>query len=800
MLRLFGIGGLIVLLATIGALITGSLVFKGLTVFVGATLLGLYIFLRRSMPRRSGSLHLPGLREQVDVYLDDRGIPHIYANNPHDLYMAQGYVTAQDRLWTMDLQRRLSSGRLAEIFGTKLLDFDLHFRTLGMHRTAEASIALHSPEAREMLEAYAAGVNARIAEGRLPLEYWLLRCRPEPWAPSDSLAVGKYAAYYLSGNWDRELFRAKLTKVVGAEKTAELLLLTPDEELLHLIETIPLPDVEKLLDVAAATLRETSGTNGWVVGGEKTRSRAPVLSNDPHLATGNPAVWYQTHLVGPSGLDVTGATFPGIPGVLLGHNREISWGATNLSADCQDLYVEKVNPADSYEFRFGEGWEKAERIVETIRVRGAAHPVLHEVLVTRHGPVVARGEGTALSLRWTALEPSADLDTFLSINRARSWNEFRNALTTYSAPVQQFVFAAKDGTIAGKAAGKVPLRSKGSGQTVLPGWTGEYEWSGHMPFEQMPETVNPADNFVAAVDFQGDLGSGWLPPYRTLRVAERLRAASDLTVEKMLQLQTDDVNYHARALLQTLLNAIQEGLRQGPHPESLNEKEKRAMLLLSGWDCCEGADAAAPLLWHQWYLFLLEGIFRPQMGLALFDRFVASGMPVQVTDRLIHHVAVGGSSLWLDAEGENSLGRVALRAFRRAVGYLNAKHGSSPERWRWGREHTATFRHSLSAHVHKLRFFLDIGPFPLGGSEITLNRPSFSQLQPFQMTVAATWRQLVDLGQLEESRDICAPGQSSHPLSPHYADQLPDWLKGETHRQIIRHKMIQTLPCLRLKP
>lgn len=802
MLRLFGYGGLCVLFSAIITLATNAPFFKGLTLITAVAIVGMYVFLRRSLPRRNGTLTLPGLREQVDVFIDDRGVPHVYANNLHDLYMAQGYMTAQDRLWTMDLQRRAASGRLAALLGEKALDLDRHFRTLGMHRTAEASLPLHSPEATEALEAYAAGVNARIAEGRFPLEYTVLRCRPDPWTPSDSLLVGKYAAYCLVGNWDRELFRGKLTQCVGADKAAELFWLPPDSELLRLVEATPLPDVEKLLDIAAATLNETSGTNGWVAGGDRTRSGAPLLANDPHLAAANPAVWYQTHLVGPGGLDVTGATFPGVPGILLGHNRDIAWGATNLNADCQDVYVEQINPADNCEVRYQDGWEPTERIMETIQVRGS-HPVQHEVLISRHGPLIARGDTTALALRWTGLEPSADLEPFLAINRARTWNDFRAALATHAAPAQQFLFAGKDGTIAGKAAGRIPVRPHGTGQALLPGWTGTCEWAGSIDFDALPETVNPPEGFIAATGYEADqatLGSGWFPPYRAMRIAERLNAAGDLTVEKMQQLQTDFVNYHARSLLQTLLNAVQEGLRQGPHPETLNEREKRAMLLLSGWDCCEEADAAAPLLWHQWYLFLLEGIFRPQMGLALFDRFVANGMPEQLTDRLIHHVAQGGRSLWLDAEGENSLSRIALRSFRRAVGYLGAKHSASPERWRWGKEHTVTFRHSLTPHMGWIGWFLNVGPFPLNGSEITQNRPGFSQLRPFRVSVAPTFRHVVDMGLPEESRDICAPGQSGHPLSPHYSDQLSSWLKGDLHLQVTRHKAIQTLSCLHLKP
>lgn len=803
MLRLFGSGGLVVFVSAIMALVTDAWFFKGFTLVAGFAIIGLYLYLYRSTPRRTGTLRLPGLQEQVDVYVDDRGVPHIYANNLHDLYMAQGYISAQDRLWAMDLHRRVASGRLSEMLGPSALELDKHFRSVGMHRTANASIPLHSPEACEVLEAYAAGVNARIAERRLPIEYTLLRCQPEPWTPADCLTVGKSVAYYLSGNWDRQLFRAVLAQTVGAEKASELCWRTPDMELFRLLETAPLPDVDRLLNIAAATLHDISGTNAWTVSGGRTRSGAPLLANDPHLAVSNPAVWYQTHLVGPSGLDVIGATFPGFPGVLLGHNRGIAWGTTNLNAESQDVYVEQINPANGYEFRFGGTWEKAERIVETIRVRGSTHPILHEVLVSRHGPVIARGETTALALRWTALEPSADLDAFLALNRARSWPEFRAALAGHSAPVQHFLFAAKDGTIAAKAAGEIPVRSRGDGQTPLPGWTADCEWTGLLPFDQLPEVVNPPEGYIVGAqiaDGNGPMGSSGLPPYRAQRVEERLRAGDELTIEKMQDLQTDCVNYHARSLLQTLLNAIQEGLRQGPHPESLNDAEKRAMLLLSGWDCCERAETAPPLLWHQWYLFLLEGIFRPQMGLTLYDRFVASGMPAQVTDRLIYKVTMGGGSLWLDSEGEKSLSRIALRSFRRAVGYLSAKHGASPERWRWGKEHTVSFRHPLPAHLRWSRFFLDLGPFPLGGSEISLNRPGFSQLRPFQVSVAATWRQIVDFGQLEDSRDICAPGQSGHPLSPHYADQLPGWLRGEMHPQLIRHKTIQTLPFLRLKP
>jgi penicillin amidase len=804
-LRLFGYGGLLLLISAVLALATSSLFFRLLTLLICIGLLGLYTFLVRSRPRQRGNVRIPGLKEAVDVYCDERGVPHIYANNLHDLYLAQGYMTAQDRLWAMDMHRRAASGQMAEVLGEKWLTMDCHFRTLGLRRAAEASLDLLQPETRAVLDAYAAGVNARIGEGRLAPEFTVLRYKPEPWTAVDTLVLGKYTAYSLGGNWDREVFRARLVQTVGVNRAAELFWLPPDEELLHVLEQTPLPELDELLHMIADTSHELSGGNGWVISGSKTRSGAPLLANDPHLAVRNPGVWYQTHLVGPAGLDVTGVTFPGVPGILLGHNREIAWGTSHFHADAQDIYVERINPGTPGEFLYQDGWEQAVRIVEPIRVKGRPEPVAHEVLITRHGPVIARGEQTALSIRWTALEPSREIETFLAINRARSWGEFRQALEPYTAPAQQFLFAGRDGTIACRAAGKVPARRQGDGQAPVPGWTDQYEWSDFIPFDAMPEVVNPAEGYLTATC--GELscdcpqGSGWLPPYRSEWVGQRLHAAADLTAEHMVQLQTDSVNYHARAHLQVLLGALQEGLHnKGPHPQTLNDLEKRAMLLLSGWDGCESPGAPAPLLWHHWYLFLLEGIFRPQLGLDLFDRFVASGMPMQVTDRLIRRVLEGGDSQWLSREGEGSLGRIALRAFRRAVALLAARHGQQPDRWRWGKERTVTFAHPLATRLGPLRSLLNLGPYPVGGSTITLNNQGFSQLNPFQVSVTASWRQVVDLGQPEEGLDICAPGQSGHPLSNHYADQVAGWLKGEYQPQLTRHKAIRELPCLVLKP
>lgn len=806
LLRLFTAAGLLIV-ASVGLMIwTGGLFFRVLTLILATALLGLYLFFRWSLPRRTGQVQVPGLHEPADVYWDDRGVPHVYAKSFHDLYLAQGYVTAKDRLWSMDLDRRAASGQLAEVFGEKFVSVDKHFRTLGLHRAAAASLEAYTPEEREWLEAYAAGVNAAMAEGHLSPEFAILGYKPRPWSPVDTAVVGKFAAYGLGGNWDTELFRAKLVQAAGAEKAAELFWLPPDLEGLKLLEEIELPDLDQLLAIAAQSINESVGSNNWAVAGSRTRSGSPLLASDPHLPVRNPAVWYQTHLVGPDGMDVIGVTFPGVPGIMVGHNRDIAWGVTNLNPDVQDIFVEKVSPDSPDLFLYKDAWEQAEHIREEIRVRGG-QTVVHEVLVTRHGPVIVQGKNIALSLRWTALEATTDIAAVMSYCRARSWSEFRSALARFHAPAQNFVVACQDGTIAWRGNGHIPVRRKGDGQAPVPGWTGEYDWAGYIPFEQLPESVNPPEGYLTTANhdvtppgYPYHLGAGFSPSYRFDRISERLRGATDLTVEKFHELQVECVNLQARTLLQLLLGLVQEGLRSGGQPQNLNHTEKQALLMISGWDCDEQQGAPEAALWHHWYQFLMEGIFRPQMGLALYDQFLCSGMPLQMTDRLIRQVAEGGDSRWLSREGADGLAVIAVRAYRRAVALLAAKQGPHPERWRWGREHTLRFEHPLTIGASFLRPIFNVGPFPVGGSATTVNNQGYSQLSPFRVTIAASWRQVVDLARPEESRDILVPGQSGHPLSPHHADQVSHYLKGQYHEQLYRHSVIRHLPHLTLHP
>ncbi|MGE5674839.1 MAG: penicillin acylase family protein [Mycobacterium leprae] len=807
MLRLFSLLSLLLGISAALWLGTGTLFFRLLTLFWGLVVVLLYFYLGQGLGAKRGRLHLPGLKESVEVFWDERGVPHIYARNLHDLYMAQGYVTARDHLWSMDIDRRLATGSLAEIVGPELLAVDKFFRTLGLRRVAAESFPIYNAEGQSHLEAYAEGVNAFIAQRHLPPEFRLLRYQPAPWTAVDTLAVGKLLAFGLAGNWDTELFHAHLVQAVGAAKAAELFLSEPDPDLLALLEQTPLPDTAHLAAVIEAALGDATGSNSWVVSGFRTRSGAPMLANDPRLPVHNPSHWYETHLVGPDGVDVTGVTCPGVPGILAGHNREIAWGITNLSADVQDLFLEEAKPDAPDHFRYAGEWERATTFIETIAVKGNPEPERLEVLVSRHGPVIARGATTALALSWTGLRPSTELESILAYNRARCWTDFRTALQTFASPAQSFVFAGRDGTIAYRAAGQVPIRSRGDGQAPVPGWSGEYEWTGSIPFEALPERVNPPEGYIVTADqaitpagYDYLLGSAWAPPYRAQRIEERLRGATALDMERLQQIQTDTANLQARSLLQTLLQAVQEGLRSGNHPLTMNDVEKRALLLLSGWECGEPHRAAAPAVWHQWYQFLMEEIFRPQMGLTLYNEFLRSGLPVQVTDRLLTRRTEGAECLWLSSEGEGALPAVALRSFRRAVALLRAKQGQEPEAWRWGKEHTLAFLHPLAASHRWLGLLFNLGPYPAGGSGFTVNYQGYQRITPFRVAGSPAWRQIVDLAHPEESTGILAPGQSGHPLSPHHSDQLHAYLAGEYHHQPFHHAAIRKMPLLLLQP
>jgi penicillin G amidase len=786
---------------------------------------GTYGFARRSLPQITGMLQLKGLSAPVTVYRDEWGVPHIEAQTRQDLFRAQGYVTAQDRLWEMDLSRRAAAGRLSEVLGESQAENDKFLRTLRLRRAAEISVKEYSPVAMEALTAYGEGVNAYIGEasaaGKLPVEFALLGYKPEPWTPADSASVGKFMAYDLGGNFTDEIYHYLLRQKVGDAMARQLWPVYPDfgptivksaVAAPALPQTTELPpddsrvDLSGLLAVSSLFPDQFAGSNNWVVSGKLTATGKPILSNDPHLALRTPSIWYQTHLVlnGKDGqMNVIGVIFPGAPGIVIGHNDKVAWGVTNTGPDVQDLYIEKRNPENPYQFEFQGEWENAAVYKEPIKVKGGAD-IPFEVVVTRHGAIISEvtgGDGArpkeALALKWTALMPTTELEAVLLLDQASNWTEFRDGLKKFLVPTQNFVFASVDGTIAYHAGGIVPIRARGDGTVPVPGNTGEYEWTGFIPFDQMPEVVNPPEGYIAtannrAVDdaYPYFITSTWAQPYRAMRIIESIQAKSgSITADDMRMLQGDFTNLQARTLLPVLLPGLEKA--------ALSDTEQGALALLKGWDQVDAASSGAPLVYQLWWKHLNRMLYLPLMGDALYKQMSGYDQG-NVTVEILRQGSRGTETDWLKKAG--GLARLTDESFRAAVAEAVSLQGKNPQQWNWGQYHQIGPAHPIGGAVKPLGWLLNPKRYPVGGSDVTVAAMSFNR-QTGIVTNSAPWRQVVDMANIAgNSHDVVTPGQAGHFLSPWYASQELLHLKGELHPQLLAPEAYRQGTKLLLQP
>jgi penicillin G amidase len=763
--------------------------FGGVCVLVvAAGLLGLYYFVERSIPKTSGSIELSILTQDVEVIRDKQGVPHISGANEKDLFIAQGYVQAQDRLFQMDLSRRQASGRLSEVIGGKTVERDKFFRTLGLRRAAEVSYTAYPDETKQILEWYAEGVNAFMNEmkedGSLPVEFILLGYKPEKWTPIDSLTIGKYMAFDLGGHWQGQAFRYWALKNLGQEKAFDLFPSYPEDapEILSSIGNLTI-DIEDSF-AEAVIPPEFNGSNNWVVSGEKTANGKPLLADDPHLSLGSPSIWYQMHLKAQD-LNVSGVIFAGIPGIILGHNEEIAWGVTNTGPDVQDLYIEQRNGQDPTLFKYNDNWEQATIIEEPIRVKGEEE-IKYEVVITRHGPIISEfanqtDDRQALSLRWTALDPSLELQAILNINKAGNWQQFEKALEDFHTPTQNFVFAAKDGTIAYKANGKIPIRKKGDGLLPVPGWDPEYEWEGFIPFDELPLAVNPGKGFAATANnkviddsYPYHISHHWAQPYRYMRISQYLEENDDLTIEDMKKLQMDQVNIQASEFVPIFIEDLKD--------KELSSEEKQALKILQGWDYRDDKSGAAPLLFHLWMNGLTEEMFKKEIPPEMMELFEGRQM---IVDELLRKAHNGDVSSWFDPFGgyESYL----QSTLNKTLDKLHASYGPDMNKWQWGKYHKIYFEHPISSASPLLEmFFNKKDPVPVGGSRVTVQAASYNK--EGIVNHGASWRFVIDAANLSEGYHIVGPGQSGHFKSKWYDDQIEAWVEGDYHKTSLREE------------
>lgn len=766
--------------------VVGFLAIALIVVFIGFTW-----FMNKSKPVIDGDLAVSVLDQDVTVTRDDKGVPHILAETDADLYRAQGYIQAQDRLFQMDLARRQASGRLSEVIGEATISTDKHFLTFSLRDAAEKSLVAYDAESKQVLEWFAEGVNAFITQAKehntLSYEFALLGYEPEEWSVVDSLTIGKYMAYDLGGNWNTLAFRHWALQNFDEEKAKELFIKYPDNASSIIESNIENPVAVAGQFNADLLPNEFNGSNNWVVSGDKTKSGFPILADDPHLGLSTPSIWYQMHLQSPA-QNVSGVIFAGIPGIILGHNDDIAWGVTNVGPDVQDLYIEIPNPDNPTQFRYDGEWEQAEVRNESIKVKDGK-TIDFDVVVTRHGPIMTdlafkdTEPSAQFSMQWTALQSTAELRAILGFNKANSWGDFEKALEDFKAPAQNFVFASKDGTIAYKANGQIPIRKQGEGQLPVPGDSSDYGWEGFIPWDELPTVVNPKEGFIATAnnevigeEYPYHITDFWAQPYRYERIKEVLEANDSLTVEDMMQLQMDQHNLYAREFLPNLLSSLKAEDKDGKYAEIIT--------LLENWDMVDAKDSGAPLVFHTLMEQLQEVLFKDEMPLDMYKLMAGK---YNITDQLLRKAYAGESSIWIEQQG--GVDAAVYEALECSIALIEDRFGSKPSKWQWGDFHQLTFNHTLGSASPILAAYFNAKKVPIGGSKVTVQAAD-DDMDGY-VDHGASWRFVADVGDLSSAYHIVGPGQSGHVKSKWYQDQVEDWANGNYHETFVKKDEIK---------
>jgi penicillin amidase len=803
-----------------------------LVLILVAALVGGVIAVRRPLPKVDGTLKLDGLSDTVQVMRDDHGVPQVYAGNSADLFYAQGFVQAQDRFFEMDFRRHVTAGRISELLGEKTVETDMFIRTMGWRQVATREYDLLAPSTRAYLDAYSDGVNAYLAgksATQLSAEYTVLGLggldyKPEKWTPVDSLAWLKAMAWDQSGNMDEEIARTRLSLGRTPEQVDELYPRYPYDR--H-APIVPTPDGEQRGTTARPALGPAAshaleavrrgvdaipdlmgrgggiGSNSWVISGDHTVSGKPLLANDPHLQTSIPGTWYQMGLHcrtvnDDCPFDVSGFTFSGLPGVVIGHNRRIAWGMTDLDPDVSDLYLEKVT-GKTYLYA-GRQVPLSERD-EVIRIAGHSSKLI-TVRSTRHGPLLSDvsaelssvganakvptdspdpENGYAVALSWTALTPRPTADALFGFDTASNWTEFREAASKFAVPSQNLVYADTSGNIGYQAPGAIPIRKANrDGSYPVAGWLPQNDWSGrYVPFDQLPNVLNPADGFIVTAnqavtgpDYKWFLTDSPDQGYRSQRIRQLITAALDegrrLDVSDMTKMQLDTRSPIAPVLVPYLMRQLMT-----------SEYYADGQRLLLDWDYTQPADSAAAAYFNVVWSNLLRLTFDDQLPESL--RPDGSQRWVAVVSNLLRQP---DSQWWDNADTTRIEDRdqILSKAMRDARNELTRRISVSPKKWTWGHLHRLDLENQAlgQSGLGIVRAIFNRGPFEVGGGSASVDAANWNADLGYAVDSAPTMRMVVDLDDLDRSRWVNLTGASGHVASGHYRDQTPLWVDGRT--------------------
>ena len=735
----------------------------------------------RAMPQRRGKCRLPGLSQEARVYYDKHGVPHIFSNDFLDAARVLGYLHASDRLFQMEIHRRAGQGRLSEIFGSEFIDTDKIIRVLGLYKLAQSSLSGLSDETRSTLAAYADGVNAFLSthKRRLPFEMVALRIRPEPWSPVDTVVWGKLMAWQMSRNYLAELNRAELTGTIGA-KDAGLFYPDPMRDgpgPAAFVSAHSAADRSYSPDAIGSLIGVANGaSNAWVVSGQRTVSRKPLLANDPHLDISCPVLWFLCRIVTPDGW-VKGAGVPGIPMILLGQNEHIAWGTTSAMSDVQDLFVETLDPANPTRY-LAQGTSLAfESREETVRVRGGPDLKI-TVRNSRHGPVLSdvvprlaalAGNKSAIALSFSGLgDCDRTAEAFLKLNRARNWEEFQACLGAYETPAQNMFYADASGNIGLIGLGLVPVRKSGYGLHPVPGSSGEADWSGYVPFERMPRLFNPDVGYIHNANRPVEscrqdifMGCDWEEPYRAQRIQHFFDTIELHSLNTSADMQADNLSLAARDLLPLLLRAT-----------PFSSMGQQAVALISKWDGTMDRNRPEPLIFTGWVQALRRILIDEKTRLRL--EHLGPCAASLLKKLVLEHPK------WCtrdDNDADPECPACLTRALEEAIVLLSNRRGSDMSKWRWGDEHVSRLSHGFYSRIPILNWFSDLS-IGSDGDLYTLNSGSAFQPRrdrPFERKHVPTFRGLYDLADPDQSRFMIATGQSGHIFSRFYGNLTPLW-------------------------
>ena len=795
----------------------------------------------KSFPQIDGEIHLEGLNEPVDVYRDHMGIPHIYATTSHDLFFAQGYVHAQDRFWQMDTWRHIGSGTLSEMFGKGQVETDTFLRTLGWRVTAEQEYVELDATSKSIIDSYTEGVNAYLKDHNttaLSLEYAILGLlspdyKIEPWTPVNSLTWGKAMAWDLRGNMDEEIARVILLKTLTPAQVAELYPVYPEDHpvivnqigrgavanTISPLSAFKLPEETlatlhhntSLLDIALGPAGDGIGSNSWAISGSRTATGMPLLANDPHLGIQMPSIWYQAHLeckpvTEKCPYNVAGFTFAGVPGVIIGHNAKVAWGFTNVGPDVMDLYIERMNPDNPNQYEVNGEWVDFETRTETIQVVGG-DPVEVTVRLTRHGPVISESYGPlknentdndpefvpfkdrtgvelpeqyVIALKWTALAPSTPFEAIWGFNQAQNWEDFREAAKNFHVPAQNLLYADVDGNIGYQMPGDIPIRANGDGMLPVPGWTDEYEWTGFIPFEELPYTFNPPEGYIVTAnnrcqpwDYPYLITHDWDYGFRAQRIVDMIEnAPGKIDLAYIQSMQGDSFDANGPTYVPLLLEL-----------DELSDNEARAQSLLKDWDNQDRADSAAAAVFNAFWRHLLQNTFNDELPEERY--FPDGGSRWNEIMRTLEE-----SSTWWDdktiTEVRETRGDIIRNSFEQGVEELEKMLGRDPAKWNWGEMHASTFRNSTlgESGVPPIEALFNRGPFPTGGGESIVNATGWSVKDGYETNWLPSMRMIVDLSHLNNSLTVHTTGQSGHAYHPHYDDMSQLWAKIEYYSML----------------